>query len=201
MDEYSDGHRTVTKEKYDEVMEKAQRIKKTGYHHWETGEYHSLFGEAFEVYEGTYYDKKCPTVRFSEFGKNYIWDELSKTQLGEWMPENPHYDACDAEWEEATIWEFIDSQYSTERLGIKIPLNEKACGIFQMTGGVYLSATVHRSGWITVDLCTPKIDDLCVNGALFGDFMQFKVYRNEGETEHCRTTLYFKQTELFGRRL
>ena len=194
MEKYSDGYRIVSKEEYDEVMENAQqRVNNTGYHHWKTGEYNSLFGEAFEVYEGTYYDNKCPIVRFSEFGKNYIWDELSKTQLGEWMPAK---DACEAEWGETTIWDFIDSQYSSQRLGIKIPLSEKACGIFKMTGGLYLSATVHRSGWITVDVCTPKMDDICVNGAVFGDFMQFTAYRNEGETE-----LHFKQTELFGRRL
>ncbi len=191
MDEYSDGYRTVTKQEYCEVMDKAHRIKAIGYYHWKTDEYHSLFGEAFEVYEGTYYDNKCPTVRFSEWGKNYILDELSKTQLGWWMPAK---DACEAEWGEATIWEFVDSPYSTERLSIKIPLDEKASGIFQMTGGLYLSATVHRNGWITADLCTPKM--VGNNGAVFHDFMQFKVYRNEEETE-----LHFKQTELFGRRL
>ena len=198
MDEYSNGYKTVTKEEYDEVMEKAERVRTTGYYHWKTGEFHSLFGEAFEVYEGTYYDYKCPMVRFSEWGKNYIWDELSKTQLGEWMPAKDAWKLLlgkdETEWGEATIWEFMDSTYSTERLGIKIPLNEKACGIFQMTGGVYLSATVHRNGWITVNLCTPKA--VGNNNALFHDFMQFKVYRNEGETG-----LHFKQKELFGRRL
>ena len=192
MDEYSDGYRTVTKEEYDEVMEKGKsRVQSTGYHHWKDDEFRSLFGEAFEVYEGTYYDNKCPTVRFSEFGKNYIWDELSKTQLGEWMPD---YTKVSVEWGEATIWEFIDSHYSSKRLSIKIPLNEKACGIFQITGGLYLDVTVHRNGWITVNVCTPNM--VGNNGSVFHDFMQFKAYRNVLDTE-----LPFKQTELFGRRL
>ena len=195
MDEYSDGYRTVTKERYDEVMEEAQRVKTTGYNHWETGEYCSLFGQAFEVYEGTYYDSKCPTVRFSEFGKNYIWDELSKTELGEWMPD---YTKVSVEWGEATIWEFLDSQYASARLSIKIPLSEKAVGIFEMTGGLYLDVTVHRSGWITVNLNTVEKDGN--GGSVFHDFMQFKAYNIESYT-WTDGILHFKQIERFGRRV
>ena len=146
MDEYSDGWKTVTKEEYDEVKAKADRIvTKKGY--MKDEKWNFLFGDGFEVYDGEYYDRICPTVRFSDYGKKYIYDNLNQTVLCHWLRD---FDSV--QWGEMNIWNFINSPYSSTRLNAKVLLKNTADGLFSIVGGLYLDVTVHRGGWVSVDV-------------------------------------------------